>query len=153
MEKPIKRHKALQPLSRDHHHGLLLSWKIRQGFKKGIDFDRIMAYAQWFWKTSLQRHFEIEESELFPVLGNDHLMVRKALADHRRLARLFTSTDPEKERTLNRIEEELEKHIRFEERQLFNVIQETATPDQWLALEKVHASLHADETWKDEFWL
>ena len=24
-----KRHKALQPLSREHHHGLLLSWKNR----------------------------------------------------------------------------------------------------------------------------
>ena len=35
--KPQKRHKALQPLSREHHHGLLLSWKIRSGFnKKGI---------------------------------------------------------------------------------------------------------------------
>ena len=34
--KPQKRHKALQPLSREHHHGLLLSWKIRTGFSKDI---------------------------------------------------------------------------------------------------------------------
>ncbi|WP_241739476.1 hypothetical protein [Aestuariibaculum marinum] len=32
--KPLKRHKALQPLSREHHYGLLLTWKIRTGFKK-----------------------------------------------------------------------------------------------------------------------
>jgi len=38
---PIKRSIALQPLSREHHHGLLLCWKIRTGLKKGIDIDRI----------------------------------------------------------------------------------------------------------------
>ena len=47
--KPLKRHKALQPLSRDHHHGLLLSWKIRSGFKKNIDVERIKVYADWFY--------------------------------------------------------------------------------------------------------
>src|SRR5690606_10923423 len=30
-EKPIKRNKDLQPFSRDHHHSLLLCWKIRTG--------------------------------------------------------------------------------------------------------------------------
>jgi len=29
MNQPIKRHVALQPVSREHHYGLLLSWKIR----------------------------------------------------------------------------------------------------------------------------
>ena len=32
-----KRHKALQNLSREHHHGLLLSWKIRTGLNKNIE--------------------------------------------------------------------------------------------------------------------
>ena len=35
--KPLKRHAGLVELSRDHHHGLLLSWKIRQGLKKEIE--------------------------------------------------------------------------------------------------------------------
>ena len=35
--KPIKRHKAIQPLSREHHQGLLLCWKIGKGFEKGIE--------------------------------------------------------------------------------------------------------------------
>ncbi|CDF79955.1 hypothetical protein BN863_22430 [Formosa agariphila KMM 3901] len=33
-KKPLKRHKSLQPLSRDHHHGLLLAWKIRADLRK-----------------------------------------------------------------------------------------------------------------------
>ena len=56
---PIKRHKALQPLSRDHHHGLLLSGKIRAGFSKNIEPLRIKNYADWFFKNHLIPHFEI----------------------------------------------------------------------------------------------
>ena len=82
-ENPIKRHKALQPLSRDHHHGLLLSWKIRQGFKNGIDPERMMVYVRWFWDAHLLRHFELEEKQIFPVLGNDNPMVKRALREHR----------------------------------------------------------------------
>ena len=64
--KPQKRHKALQPLSREHHHGLLLSWKIRSGFSKNIEPKRIRTYADWFFKTHLIPHFEME--------GNSHLL-------------------------------------------------------------------------------
>lgn len=44
MPKPIKRHTALKPLSREHHHGLLLSWKIREGLKRNIEIPRIKKY-------------------------------------------------------------------------------------------------------------
>lgn len=152
MENPIKRHKALQPLSRDHHHGLLLSWKIRQGFKKGIDTERILSYARWFWHAHLLGHFQLEEKHLFPILGNDNPMVKRALSEHRRLARLFTSTDSDSARSLSLIEEELELHIRFEERQLFNAIQEIATREQWLVLEQIHSDAYHNDEWKDEFW-
>ncbi len=41
MSKPIKRSVALKPLSREHHHGLLLSWKIREGFNRNVEIERI----------------------------------------------------------------------------------------------------------------
>lgn len=41
MSQPIKRHPSLQPLSREHHYGLLLSWKIREGFKREVPPERI----------------------------------------------------------------------------------------------------------------
>jgi hypothetical protein len=47
--KPLKRHAALQPLSREHHHGLLLGWKIRTGLSNGAPLERIKAYADWFF--------------------------------------------------------------------------------------------------------
>jgi len=51
--KPLKRYKALQPLSKEHHHGLLLSWKLRMGFKKNIEIERMKTYADWFYQTHL----------------------------------------------------------------------------------------------------
>jgi len=51
-EQPLKRHDALVPFSCGHHQGLLLCWKIKQGFAKSIDPTRIKQYADWFKTTS-----------------------------------------------------------------------------------------------------
>ncbi len=150
--KPLKRHKALQPLSREHHHGLLLSWKLREGFKKNIEVKRMKTYTNWFFKTHLIPHFEMEEQYIFPLLGNDNDLIKRALTEHRRLKRLFTN-DKDVSKALGLIEEELEQHIRFEERVLFKEIQKIATETQLQHIEKIH---HPDEKFidnlDDEFW-
>lgn len=151
--KPIKRDKAIQPLSRQHHHGLLLCWKIRTGFKKNIDVSRIKDYSDWFYTNFLLLHFDEEEKYLFPLLDTDHELVKKALADHRRLRRLFTENQ-DVQKSLSLIEEELDAHIRFEERILFNEIQKMAEKSE---LQKVHDQLHPevkdpDAGWEDHFW-
>lgn len=149
--KPLKRHKALQPLSREHHHGLLLAWKIRAGFNKKVDVDRIKVYADWFFKTHLIPHFEVEETHIFTILGNDNDLVKRALSDHRRLSRLFEQTE-DLEKNLSLIEEELDKHIRFEERILFPEIQKAATEAQFAHIERIHQSEPFEDKLDDEFW-
>ncbi|WP_026810147.1 hemerythrin domain-containing protein [Arenibacter latericius] len=150
-KKPIKRHKAMQPLSREHHQGLLLSWKIRTGISKGVAAERIKTYLNWFYTTHLVPHFEAEEKLIFPILGNDHELVKKAIAQHRRLERLFnTSTDLD--RTISLIEEELEAHIRFEERILFNKIQTEANEQQLETIAKLHPESKFTENSNDVFW-
>lgn len=149
--KPIKRHKAIQPLSREHHQGLLLSWKIRTGLSKGVSTDRIKTYVDWFYKTYLIPHFEEEEKHLFPILGNNNILVKKAIAQHRRLDRLFSSTS-ELKKSLNLIEEELEQHIRFEERVLFNEIQKVATEQQLQFILEHHSESNFFESSTDRFW-
>jgi len=111
-----------------------------------------MAYALWFWNMHLLKHFEVEERWLFPLLGNDHPLVKRALADHKRITRLFTSAPSDRERVLGQIEEALDKHIRFEERILFQAIQKIATEDQLQIMEQVHAGTVPQEIWGDEFW-
>lgn len=149
-EKPLKRHKALQPLSREHHHGLLLSWKIRAGFSKSIEPQRIKKYADWFFKSHLLPHFEVEELHVFSILGPNDELVKKALAEHRLLKRLFEDEDII--HALSKIEEVLDNHIRFEERVLFPEIQKVATESQLAEIEKIHNETAFLDNLEDEFW-
>lgn len=141
---PIKRNESLQPISREHHHGLLLCWKIRTGLKKGIAENRILDYANWFYKSHLIPHFEIEEKYIYPILGHENEWIKKALAEHQDLKRLFESTKDIKN-NLEQIDTILNSHIRFEERILFNKIQEIATDEQ---LEQVNLH-HKEEKFED----
>ena len=142
---------ALKPLSRDHHHGLLLCWKIRQGLKLNIETERIKKYAGWFWKQHLQPHFEIEEKFIFTILGNQNELIKQALAEHRRLKRLFEN-ESEIQKSISLIEEELEKHIRFEERVLFNEIQKVATKEQLQQIQLYHSDSKFADNLTDPFW-
>lgn len=149
-QKPLKRHKALQPLSREHHYGLLLSWKIRRGLSKNIEPKRIKIYADWFFKTYLLPHFEMEEKYVFTVLGLNDELVKKAMAEHVLLSYLFENEDIKV--ALNEIESVLDKHIRFEERVLFPEIQRVATETQLVEIEKIHKETEFVDKLDDMFW-
>lgn len=150
-KKPIKRHKALQPLSRQHHFGLLFSWKLRKGFNKNIEIERLQEYAKWFFKNEIEPHFKDEEAFLFPILEKDNELIERALKEHRRLKRLFHDTkNPVK--SLHHLEEELDAHIRFEERILFNEIQKVATEAQLKKIEDIHSNLPKSPDYHDPFW-
>ena len=151
-QKPLKRHKALQPFSREHHHGLLLSWKIRSGFNKNIEIDRIKAYTDWFFENQLLPHFEMEEEYIFPLLDADHELIKQALSEHERLKHLFTD-NKNVEKNLHIIEEELEQHIRFEERILFPEIQKHASDEALNIIEDVHKEEGFQDNIEDEFWM
>jgi hemerythrin-like domain-containing protein len=150
-KKPIKRHEALKPLSRQHHFGLLFSWKLRKGFSKNIAIERIKAYADWFFEAEIQPHFQLEEKHIFPILEKDNPLIKRALKEHRRINRLFSDAEtPEK--SLNLLEEELQAHIRFEERTLFNEIQKVATPEELEIIEDIHQEPEEKEEYADQFW-
>lgn len=40
-QQPLKRIEQLQYLSHEHHYGLQVCWKIRQGLSKDVSFERI----------------------------------------------------------------------------------------------------------------
>jgi iron-sulfur cluster repair protein YtfE (RIC family) len=64
----MKRNDNIVWLSRDHHSGLLCSWKVRQGVKKEIEPGRIKNYILYFFENHLEDHFKAEEEVLFPIL-------------------------------------------------------------------------------------
>jgi iron-sulfur cluster repair protein YtfE (RIC family) len=151
--KPLKRSAFLIRLSHDHHDGLLLCWKIRSGIHNKVETDRIKKYVDWFFENHLMTHFEMEEQDIFPLLGNDHALVQKALTDHRLLIQLFQKQD-DVLKTLSLLEKELESHIRFEERILFQEIQEVATEmeQQKILINHAATSKEVCSVWSDPFW-
>lgn len=150
---PIKRHEVLRHFSREHHHGLLLCWKIRQGLQINISIERIKKYSDWLWNTLLKQHFMEEEKYIFTNLNESNPLIIRAKAEHKKLTGLFeNSTDVAQ--SLRLIEKELESHIRFEERILFNELQSTLSANNLAELVKLHRANTncATEDWPDKFW-
>ncbi len=153
---PIKRNPALVRFSRDHHHGLLLVWKIREGFRRSVAGERIAEYCAFFFDKELVPHFEDEEKNLFAKMPPENALRLKAEAEHgvmRDMADNFRSGKSER-KDLENFAQLLESHIRFEERQLFNHLQEYLNEEELEQIEIAgrHASCVSDEAWHDEFW-
>ncbi|MEP4598733.1 MAG: hemerythrin domain-containing protein [Cyclobacteriaceae bacterium] len=119
--------------------------------QKQVEVSRIKRYTDWFFEQHVLPHFQQEEQYLFPVLGETHPLVKRALAEHRRLTRLFTGNEKIK-RNLSLLEEELEGHIRFEERILFQKIQEVAAENQLDFTTISHPEPTFEENTEDVFW-
>lgn len=152
MKKPEKRPKGLEEVSDTHYEVLFFGWKIAEGLRNGIETERLEAYADWFLKNHLEPHLKVEEKYVFPILGLKNVQVKRALANHRRLKRLFDDKI-DVYLTLNRIEEEIGRFVRFEERVILEQIQEKATPEQLLEMRRQHDNIKLpDDHWEDKFW-
>lgn len=150
---PLKtdtRVEAMQQLRQEHSENLALCTNIRLGFLKGIEMGRIKKYTDWYWNTHLMAHFSSEERVIFPILGSANPLVKKAVAEHKRLSRLFQSKQ-EIHKMLNRIEEELAAHIRFEEKILFKEIEQYAGSKGVETIESLHRG-QEEPAWGDQFW-
>lgn len=151
--KPIKRSPALTPLSHDHHEGLLLAWKIKQGVKYEAEPERIARYCQWFWEHHLNTHFREEEQLLTLVLPRKHPLMAQMFAEHQTIKFLLQQAGQDPTYlTLQQFGSALNDHIRFEERILFPEIEKTASPDQ---LQQIAQGLNNEDEcpiWQDRFW-
>ncbi len=154
---PLKRHPALVPLSKDHHFGLLLCWKIRQGLTNAISEDRIADYAIWFFDNHLKDHFSLEEKYVFTLLAEEHPLIKLAKGQHVKISNIIDSLQNKEPdaKTLKALEEILEQHIRMEERELFQELQNTAGFEKLLEMEARISNEHhqGPDDWKDPFWL
>jgi hemerythrin-like domain-containing protein len=137
---PIKRHKALQPLSRDHHQGLILAQQLKKGAPqyKGMPatLEEKKNYTISFYNTELKKHFDLEEEILFPLAKNKtpevDILINEIVNEHRKMEKLVNeiqnATDLVK--VFDEFGRLLEKHIRKEERELFTAIEKILTEGQ-----------------------
>ncbi|WP_027377565.1 hypothetical protein [Kaistella palustris] len=147
----MKRHEALVQLSRDHHFGLLLCWKLKEGLKRNISPERMSKYINLFYLQNLKPHFTEEEETIFKVLGEEHPLIKEAVSQHNTFHDMvekgfLTPEEIENFRAL------LELHIRTEERQIFPEIEKQATDEQLQNLLEQHYPELKEPDYDDIFW-
>ena len=129
----MKRHPALQPLSRDHHVALVAAQRLRRAGAGEAAAARD-AFLE-FWREHGAKHFRVEEDVLLPAFAvhadPDAECVARMLLDHVRIRaaaqRLERDRDPALE-TLHELGSMLERHVRLEEREVFPLIEDTLPP-------------------------
>ena len=140
----MKRHKQLQPLSRQHHNGLLAVLLLKKGIKKAADPKVMAAFILHFWNSDLETHFSSEETVLIPALketGFDETLTRRLMNEHTAL-RSYIYSLQEDGVSVSIIEDFaylLEQHIRFEEKIYFPEAEKILNEEQ---LQKLGSKLH-----------
>ena len=147
----MKRHEALVQLSRDHHFGLLLCWKLKEGIKKEIAPDRMGRYTTEFFQSHLEPHFKEEEETIFLILGNEHPFISDARTEHD-ILRGMVADGFNEIKQVQAFRDLLETHIRKEERQIFPEIENRATDKQLKELLALPHQALKEPQYEDEFW-
>ncbi|HEX6461175.1 MAG TPA: hemerythrin domain-containing protein [Thermoleophilaceae bacterium] len=132
----MKRHKALEQLSRDHHQALFQAMRLKRA--KEADAGSVLGDFLDFWFGVGHLHFRAEEEVLLPAYsaygdGSREEVVR-VLIDHMQIRREAfelggLKKDPPPER-LHALGEKLDAHVRHEERVLFPLIEEALPDDE-----------------------
>ncbi len=132
----MKRHPALEQLSRDHHHALVVAQRLKRADEATAQEARDVFLA--YWSDDGRHHFREEEDVLLPACAEfmdvEQPLVAKVLTDHiqiRHLAHQLEAQHPPLT-ILHDLGGRLEQHIRREERELFPLI-EQSLPNQELA--------------------
>ncbi|WP_434979345.1 hemerythrin domain-containing protein [Daejeonia sp. YH14] len=149
----MKRNIHLIPLSHEHHYALLCCWKVREGVRKNVPYERIRQYIGYFWKQHLLRHFETEEMVL-PELDDQALRMLME-KEHQDIARIFSRIhQSDDSQLLLDFADALQRHIRFEERTVFPAYESALSKAQLSEIgEKLKKSVPVkDEDYPDQFW-
>lgn len=124
----MKRIDELVSLSHDHHAALVLARRCRQsaaGPDPRASADEAWRQVREAWSWHLEPHFLIEERTLLPALEEvgEHALCGRVREDHRGM-RALAAAEAAMVDDVVRFGELLEAHVRFEERELFEVAQQ-----------------------------
>jgi hypothetical protein len=134
----MKRAPELTRLSRDHYHALEVARRLRRAEPETLA-DALTRLEEYL-RTRGEHHFDLEEAVFTPALcaGDPRWSeaVARMLREHEDIrARAAAVADLAAAHALGAA---LHDHVRFEERELFVIVEETLTPD---ALAQIEARL------------
>ena len=118
---------VLQPLSREHHTALTLA-KACERAAQSRDENLVAKTCQRVilaFSDELEPHFQVEEQSLLPLLrsAETQSLVQRTMADHQQLRALLDDLRRNDSEALGGFGKGLSAHVRFEERELFPVIE------------------------------
>lgn len=128
----MKRSEALTSLSRDHHAALHIALTL----SRADDPDRARDSFLEFWNDDGRLHFRVEEEVMLPVWAlygvPDRDGVSRMLGDHLaiRRAALLVESGQASLPDLHDLGDRIRAHVRFEERELFPLIEDRLEPEQ-----------------------
>ncbi|MEO8149519.1 MAG: hemerythrin domain-containing protein [Bacteroidia bacterium] len=141
----MKRHESLIPLSQDHKSTLFLAGQLKfnapdyPGYPKDIHGKTALLAGEF--EFHIKEHFRKEEEILFKSVRNKSPELRKLtnelVLEHHKITQLIQQALLKSAaELLHEIGEMLQQHIRKEERQLFELIQQTLSENELLDLGK-----------------
>ena len=147
-----RRHSSLIPLSREHQYALMLCLRIHRGLvERDADATWLQTKAGHsvrFFDGGLLIHFQAEEAFLFPAmreLPGAAPIIDELLAEHVKIRRLIDQLRQIEPgtlaSTLKEFADTLESHIRKEERELFPIYEQQASPEAISRVERAIFSL------------
>lgn len=126
----MKRTATLTALSHDHHHALDVARRLRRA--DAADFDAARLYLFEFWEPRGRRHFEIEERALLAAIDDTdaewRTAVQRVREEHDRIRQQVAGVDDVED--AHALGELLHDHVRFEERQLFPMLESRLSDDE-----------------------
>lgn len=123
----MQRSPSLQPLSREHHSALKLAKLCERAAFSGdaAEVSRVCRHAINAYADELEKHFFAEEQTLLPLLDEmpEQALAERTLAEHGQLRALLDGLRQNNADALNSFGQCLTAHVRFEERELFPVLE------------------------------
>lgn len=123
----MKRHPDLLNLSREHHVALKLARDAQRAAESGDanEMEKQAQRAVSLFEAEIDQHFRVEEQGILVFMAQDgqHDLVQRTLAEHEELRHLISALLCPDAATLMRFANLLTAHVRFEERELFEVAQ------------------------------
>lgn len=142
----MKRHPALVALSEDHHHELVQARRLlaAAGGDAGDRLEASAAYVDAFFRDTVE-HFRREEETVFPLYARQPTanaeLLDRVLREHMELHGLARALRAEVASgevsgvTLEELGSLLRAHVRLEERELFEDVQQVVPPAELDQLE------------------
>ncbi len=132
---PLKRHLSLQPLSRDHYVGLVQAQHlIKSADATAAERAKALADFVQAWAAEISAHFRDEERLLPELVSGEP--VERLRREHRALAAFAEEARHRKDTPdpgaawVRELGQLLNDHIRWEERELFPLIERSASTEQ-----------------------